>query len=220
MKPTAVLLPATKTQPAKRRPTGEPQMEFEIVVVGTSPGGSMALATVLSGLQKGFPLPVAVVQHHEKDSDGRLRAALQPYCRLTVLEAEDKERILPGRVYLAPPDHHLLVEDGRFALSVDGPTSHARPSVDALFKSAADAYGEDVVGVILTGANPDGARGASRIREGGGLVLVQDPATAENSSMPEAVIAAGAADRVLPLRKIAPLLTGLCSFVPKAYRCS
>ena len=194
-------------------------MEFEIVVVGTSLGGSMALATVLSGLQKGFPLPVAVVQHNEKDSDGRPRAALQTYCRLTVVEAEHKETIAPGRVYLAPPDCHLLVEGNRFALSTEGSVHHARPSVDVLFGSAADAYGEEVIGVILTGANPDGARGASRIRKRGGLVLVQDPTTAEDSSMPEAVIAAGAADRVLPLRKIAPILTGLCSFVPKASGC-
>lgn len=186
--------------------------EVKIVVAGASLGGFGALETVLSGLQREFPLPVAVVAHREKDPDRNLSALLQERCRLTVVETKDREAIAPGRVYLAPPDHHLLVEEGRFFLSKRAPVHHARPSVDVLFMTAAKSYGEDVIGVILAGAGEGGVHGAARIREEGGIVLVQDPATAESSAMAEAVIAAGAADRVLPLRKIAPALAGLSSF--------
>lgn len=187
-------------------------MERQIVVVGTSQGGLHALETVLSGLREDFPLPVAVVQHRQKDSGERLCDLLQRHCRLPVGEAEDKEDILPGRVYLAPPDYHLLVEKGRFALSTEAPVDRARPSVNVLFESAAEAYGAGVVGVVLTGMGDDGARGAVHIQECGGLVVVQDPEEAESRSMPDSVIARPrSAPRVAPLGRIASLLCGLCS---------
>lgn len=182
-------------------------MAYEIVVIGTSLGGLRALEIVLSGLGKEFPLPVTVVQHREKDSGERLCELLQSHCALRVGQAEDKEEIIPGRVHLAPPDYHLLVEDGRFALSTDEPVNHARPSVDVLFESVADVYGERVVGVILTGSGKDGAQGSARIKERGGFVIVQDPATAESRAMPEAAMAAAEVDMVLPLSEIGSLLS-------------
>ena len=182
-------------------------MAYEVVVIGTSLGGLRALEIVLSGLGKEFPLPVTVVQHREKDSSERLCELLQSHCALRVGQAEDKEEITPGRVYLAPPDYHLLVEEGRLALSTEAPVHYARPSVDVLFESAADAYGERVVGVILTGSGKDGAQGSARIRERGGFVVVQDPETAESRAMPEAAMAACEVDLILPLSEIGPLLS-------------
>ena len=185
-------------------------MQYEIVVVGTSLGGLKALQTLLAGLPKDFPLPVAIVQHRGKASGDGLAAFLQTASALQVREAEDKEPIVPGMVYLAPADYHLLVESGAFMLSTEAPVAFSRPSVDVLFESAADAYGAGVIGVVLTGANIDGARGAVAIKRRGGLVVVQDPATAEAVAMPEAARAAGC-DHILPLLDIPPFLVRLVS---------
>ena len=192
-------------------------MAFELVVVGTSLGGLRALEVLLAGLSKTIPVSMAVVQHRHKDSDGTLSRLLQQYSALPLKDAEDKEVIVPGRVYLAPADYHLLVEAGRFALSTEAPVSYARPSIDVLFESAADAYAEKVIGVILTGANHDGAQGIAKIKARGGLTVVQDPATAESPSMPEAAIAAVEIDWILPLLDIAPLLVSLCHPAPDFY---
>jgi two-component system chemotaxis response regulator CheB len=127
-----------------------------------------------------------------------------------VVEVEDKDLIAPGRVYLAPPDYHLLVEPGSFALSVDERVQYARPSIDVLFESAADAYGERVIGVVLTGANADGAAGLARIAKRGGAAIVQDPETAEAREMPAAALAAAPAT-VLPLESIGPHIAELCA---------
>jgi len=183
---------------------------FEIVVIGTSWGGVRALEVLFAGLPKDLPLPVVVVQHRSIDSDGTLLAPLQRYSTLPVQEAEDKETMRPGWIYVAPADYHLLVENGHFALSTDAPVLSARPSVDVLFESAADAYAEKVIAVILTGASKDGAQGAARIKARGGVVVVQEPATAESGVMPAAVIAATAVDRTLPLAEIAPFVARLC----------
>jgi two-component system chemotaxis response regulator CheB len=127
-----------------------------------------------------------------------------------VREAEDKDRLAPGSVYLAPPDYHTLVEaDGTLALSTEGHVRHARPSIDVLFRSAAEAYRERCVGVVLTGANDDGADGLARIKELGGVAVVQDPRTAERREMPAAAIEATHADIVLPLEEIGAFLRGL-----------
>lgn len=181
-----------------------------IVVVGTSLGGLRALQALLERLPAEFSLPIAIVQHRDTISGGGLSTILQDHSALLVSEPQDKEPILPGRVYLAPADYHLLAEKGRFALSTDGPVHNSRPSIDVLFESAADAYGEGVVGVVLTGANQDGAAGSARIRSRGGLVVAQDPETAEVPAMPKAAIAAGA-DKTLPLGEIAGFLIALCS---------
>jgi two-component system chemotaxis response regulator CheB len=184
-------------------------MAFELVVIGTSLGGLHALETVLKGLPRQFPLPVVIVQHRSKDTIN-MAALLQRYSLLPVREVEDKEEIQPGWVYLAPADYHLLVEAGHFALSLEAPVWFARPSIDILFESVAEAYAGRVIGVILTGASQDGARGLAKIKAAGGLAVVQSPATAESRIMPEAAIAATQVDQILPLTEIALFLTTLC----------
>jgi two-component system chemotaxis response regulator CheB len=146
---------------------------------------------------------------------------LQQYCALPVSEAEDKEAIVPGRVYLAPPDYHLLLEGGHLALSTEAPVCHARPSIDVLFESAADAYAHRAIGVILTGASHDGSQGLLSLQSQGGLAIVQEPTTAQSPTMPKAAIAAlqqqqrlpntlYASYWILPLRDIAPFIVNLC----------
>jgi two-component system chemotaxis response regulator CheB len=185
-------------------------MPPRLVVVGASLGGMRALAALLGGLPCEFPTPLAIVQHRTADATGALRRFLQEYSRLPVSEIEDKQPILPARVYLAPADYHVLIEVDAFALSTEAPILYARPSIDALFESAADAYAEQVIGVILTGASADGARGLARLKQRGGLALVQSPETAECAVMPAAAIAATQVDWVLPLVEIAPRLVSLC----------
>jgi two-component system chemotaxis response regulator CheB len=176
---------------------------YDLVVVGTSWGGLQALGRLLSDLPHDFDPPVVIAQHRHPDShEGTLRQLLQRQIRRPVLEAEDKLPIEPRHVYVAPPDYHLLVERGSLALSVDDRVSYARPSIDVLFESAADAYGDGVIGIILTGANEDGARGLARIKELGGVALIQDPAAAARRAMPDAAIATTAADAILPLEEI------------------
>ena len=183
----------------------------EIVVVGTSLGGLHAVGALLSGLPEEFPLPVVIAQHRKPGSEDRLSALLQEHTALPVAEANDKEAIVPGRVYLAPADYHLLIDAASFCLSTEAPVEYARPSINVLFESAADAYRGRTIGVILTGTGQDGARGLARIKERGGLAVVQDPATAEASAMPEAAIAATEVDQILPLAEIATFLNALSS---------
>ena len=183
----------------------------DLVVVGSSWGGLEAVGRLLAGLPAGFAAAVAIAQHRSPGfQDGTLSALLDERGQLPVREAEDKDPIEPGRAYLAPADYHLLVEADGFSLSIDERVQYSRPSVDVLFESAADAYGERAVGVILTGANADGAAGLERVKARGGAAIVQDPADAERPEMPRAAIATGAADRVLPLAEIAPCLVELC----------
>jgi two-component system chemotaxis response regulator CheB len=194
---------ATTHRPEKPR-------AFELIVIGCSLGGMQALETILGGMPRGFCLPIAVTMHRHKRSNEALPAFLRRSSKMPVVDVDDKQRICPGTVYLAPADYHLLVSKGEFNLSVDEMVRYSRPSVDVLFESAADAYGRYVMGVVLTGANEDGARGAQRIKHRGGMVIVQDPETAEAPEMPRAVMALGAADRILSLDQIAPFLTGYC----------
>jgi two-component system chemotaxis response regulator CheB len=175
----------------------------ELVVVGASWGGLHALGSLLSDLPPDFEPPIAIAQHRHPDSQpGTLMQLLQQKTTRRVVEAEDKLAIEPQHVYVAPPDYHLLVQRGSFALSVDERVRFARPSIDVLFESAADAYGDRVIGIILTGANDDGALGLARIKELGGVAVIQDPAAAAKRTMPEAAIAKTAADAVLPLEEI------------------
>jgi two-component system, chemotaxis family, protein-glutamate methylesterase/glutaminase len=171
-------------------------------MIGVSAGGLDALCTLFGQLPEDFELAIVVVQHRSKDSTA-LCEVLESCSRLPVEEVVDKSVIAPGRVHLAPPDYHLLVEDGFFSLSLDAPELYSRPSIDVAFQSAADTYGERVVGVVLTGANHDGAVGLGRIVERGGYAIVQDPATAEVPVMPRAAIAAVPEAKVLPLAGIA-----------------
>jgi two-component system chemotaxis response regulator CheB len=182
----------------------------QIVVIGTSAGGLSALQVLLPGLGEKFPCPLAIAQHRGRDGGQGLREFMQKSCAMPIEEPEDKAPIEPGHVYLAPRDYHLLVERGHFALSTDAPVWYARPSINVLFESAADAYAELAIGVILSGASADGALGLSVIKARGGTTLVEEPATAAYPAMPKAALAATAVDRVLPLSEIAPFLKSIC----------
>jgi two-component system chemotaxis response regulator CheB len=185
-------------------------MAYQIVAVGTSLGGFHALGTVLGALPKDFPLPIAVVQHRSCEDTGSLTQLLANQANLPVVEVDDKEQIREGYVYVCPANYHLLVENGHFALSADAPVQFARPSIDVLFESVAEVYGESVVGVLLTGMSKDGAAGLKRIKEGGGYAVVQDPAEARGQVMPQTAIEAVPVDKILQLEQIAPFLTALC----------
>ncbi|MEI2581500.1 chemotaxis protein CheB [Scytonema sp. PRP1] len=194
-------------------------MAFQLVVVGASLGGLQALEVLLAGLPKNFPVPVAIVQHRHKSSDDKLRMMLQQYSPLVVIEPQDKEEIVPGCIYLAPADYHLMVEAGSdsisypcFSLSTDAPVTYARPSIDVLFETAADTYAEKLIGVLLTGANHDGSKGMAKIRARGGRTVVEEPSTAACATMPKAAIARGVAEKILPLAEIAPFLVKICNF--------
>ncbi|HZZ71833.1 MAG TPA: chemotaxis protein CheB [Pirellulales bacterium] len=177
------------------------------VAIGTSAGGLEALSTILPSLPPEFPLPILVVIHLSPHKDSLMAELLQAKCDLRVKEAEDKEPIVRGTVYFAPPDYHLLVEDDyRLSLSSEEAVNYSRPSVDVLFESAADAYGAGLIGVVLTGANQDGAAGLRKVQAEGGLALVQAPQSAYAPGMPEAALAACPSARVLPLGEIAGFL--------------
>lgn len=182
---------------------------YELVVVGTSWGGLAALRTLAGPLPRDLGLAIAVVQHRHKDSDRLLATLLQERTALTVCEIEDKQPILPGFLFIAPPDYHLLVERGHFSLSTDEPVRYSRPSIDVAFTTTADSYGSRAVGVVLTGANADGAEGLAAIADSGGLAIVQSPATAESPTMPKAALAAVPSARVMPIAAIADLLMTL-----------
>ena len=185
-------------------------MRYQAVVMGVSAGGMEALNTILPELPSDFPLSVIIVQHTHPTSDDFLARYLDEQCRVKVKEADEQEKILPGIVYLAPSNYHLLVEhDKILSLSTELPVNFARPSIDVLFETAADAYGEKVVGVILTGANHDGSQGLLTIKKAGGLAVVQDPETAEAYAMPQSAIETVQPDHILPLEKIGPFLSGL-----------
>ncbi len=188
----------------------EARRKFEIVTIGCSMGGMQALQTIFETLPDDFPLPITVVQHRYRTSNEGLPAFLRRHTKLEVVDTVDKQWIRPGTVYLAPANYHLLVERGELSLSVDEKVEYSRPSIDVLFESAADAYGPGVIGVVLTGANADGARGAARIKKRGGFVIAQDPRTAESPAMPQAAIDAARVDRILPLDRIGPFLIELC----------
>lgn len=183
-------------------------MEPALVVVGASAGGLNALQLLVGGLPSDWAMALAIVQHRSRESHA-LCELLQDVSALPIIEVNDKEEIAVGRVFLAPPDYHMLVEDEHFSLSVDAPERWSRPSIDVLFESAADAFGDRVVGVVLTGANSDGSRGLRRIVDSGGQAVVQDPTTAEVRVMPEAARRAVPEACVLPLQAIPAHLANL-----------
>src|SRR5690348_1864991 len=175
---------------------------YDIVMVGTSWGGLAALRALVSGLPDSLCMAVTLIQHRHKDSDHLLRMLLQERSTLPVCEVEDKMPIEHGTVYVAPPDYHTLVERGFFSLSTEAPVRYSRPSIDVAFGTAADSYGHRTVGIVLTGANSDGAEGLRLISDRGGLALVQDPDSAESPTMPRAAARAVPRARVMPLEEI------------------
>jgi two-component system chemotaxis response regulator CheB len=189
---------------------------YEIVVVGTSWGGLSALRELISGLPADFGLPLVLVQHRHRQSDHLLSSLLQDATQLRVCEVEDKAPILPGHIFIAPADYHLLVEDGYFSLSTDEPVRFSRPSIDVTLQSAGDTYGARAVGVVLPGAHADGARGLRRIFDRGGLAFVQTPETAESPTMPRAAAKCVPGARILPIAEITRALVQLTSHVRKS----
>lgn len=182
---------------------------WEAVVVGASAGGVEALGVLLPYLRRGFALPVIVVVHLRPDVPSLLTDVFGSRCGLPVVEAEDKMPLAGGHLYVAPPDYHLMIEraegdpaDIHFALSVEAPVRFSRPSIDVLFESAAFAWRERVLGILLSGANDDGARGLAAIRANGGTTWVQAPETAAVETMPAEAIVRGAADSVMTLDEI------------------
>jgi len=186
-------------------------MGWGIIAIGASWGGVQAIGTVLRGLPAEFPVPIVIAQHRGEETPSGLAEALGRRSVIRVVEANDKDVPEPGAAYLAPPGYHLLVERGSLALSTDDVVRFSRPSIDVLFESVADAYGDEAVGVILTGASDDGAAGLARIRARGGVTIVQEPASAERRTMPEAALASVEPSRVLALDEIAPFLVKVCA---------
>ncbi|HIJ77904.1 MAG: chemotaxis protein CheB [Desulfobulbaceae bacterium] len=185
-------------------------VKYQAIAIGASAGGLAALAEIFAALPENFPLPILVAQHlHFNQDDGYLKYFANRTL-LPVKDADDKERIKRGHIYFAPPNYHLLVEkDQTLSLSVDPRVKYSRPSIDVLFESAADIFSSLLIGIVLTGANDDGAMGLKAIKERGGLAIVQAPATAEVDCMPRSAIATGAVDHILPLTEIGPFLCAL-----------
>jgi two-component system chemotaxis response regulator CheB len=179
---------------------------IEGVVIGASAGGVQALAQLLPAFAQGTKAAIFVVLHLPRDRPSLLADVFSPKCALRVREAQDKEPVAPGTVYFAPSNYHLLVDDGpQLALSTDDLVHHSRPSIDVLFESAADVYREHLLGVLLTGANEDGAQGLAAVQDAGGITVVQEPETAQASTMVLSAMQLRAPDHVLPLSRIAEL---------------
>jgi two-component system chemotaxis response regulator CheB len=183
----------------------------DLVVVGSSWGGLRALARLLGDLPADFGPPVLVAQHRQLGAEELLAGLLDAHTPLQVREAEDKSPLRTGCVRLAPAGYHLLVEDRHLALSCEEEVRYSRPSIDVLFDSAARSHGAAVVGIVLTGANDDGARGLQTLRARGGYGIVQDPDDAESPTMPREALARAGADAVLPLARIGPALVALAA---------
>ena len=188
---------------------------YDLVVVGTSWGGLAALRTLVSGLPASFMMAMVLVQHRHKDSDHLLRTLLQERTALEVCEVEDKMPLEHGRIYVAPPDYHTLIEPGHISLSTEAPVRFSRPSIDVTFLSAADSYAHRTVGIVLTGANADGSEGLRRISDRGGMAIVQDPASAESALMPTAAVKAVPRARVMPLEEMVKFVSGLPAGEPE-----
>jgi two-component system chemotaxis response regulator CheB len=183
---------------------------YKSIVIGTSAGGLYALSFILESLPSGYPIPIIIVQHRSKDQRDLLEEILQSKSRVRIKQADEKEKIRSGIVYFAPPDYHLLIErDEIFSLSSDERVRYSRPSIDVLFETAAIVYKETLIGIVLTGANNDGAAGLVAIKRSGGLTIVQDPADAQYPYMPASAIEAKGVMRIMTLAQIKDFLLTL-----------
>jgi two-component system chemotaxis response regulator CheB len=183
---------------------------FQAVIIGGSAGSFQVIVDILSSLPKTFNLPIILCIHRLRIERHGFVEALSPRSILPIIEPLDKMPILGGMVYLAPANYHLYIEqDKHFALSVEAPVNHSRPSIDITFYSASQTYGSSLVGIMLSGANADGARGAKAIKENGGFVIVQDPLEAEVSIMPQATKVNTIVDKIIKSNEIVSFLTQL-----------
>ena len=189
-------------------------MHYEAIVIGVSSGGMSALKFIFSALPADFNTPIIIVQHISPRSNNQWIKLLSDKSNLNIKEVDEKEKIEKGNVYIAPPNYHLMIERNKtFSLTIDERVNFARPSIDVLFESAAEAYKNKLIGVMLTGSSADGTLGLKKIKEYGGLTIAQDPETAESAFMPASAIAAVQMDYVLPLDGITDLLIKItCNF--------
>ncbi|MFV8379220.1 chemotaxis protein CheB [Flavobacterium sp. LB3R33] len=182
-------------------------MHYEAIVIGVSSGGMNALKIISSALPVDFNIPIIIVQHLSAHSDSFWIKLLNEKSHLFVKEADEKEKIKKGTIYIAPPNYHLLIEKNKtFSLTIDERVNFARPSIDVLFESAAEAYRNKLIGIVLTGSNSDGTKGIKRIKDCGGLAIIQDPTTADSEYMPRSAIAAIVPDYIISLEEIVELL--------------
>jgi two-component system chemotaxis response regulator CheB len=187
-------------------------MEYRAIVIGSSAGGLQALTAILEELPVDYPIPIVVTQHRANVPTDLLEEILQYKCKIKIKQADEKESIQAGVVYTAPPGYHLLVEaDGTFSLSIDVPEKFSVPSIDALFETAAVAYRNRLIGIILTGANDDGSNGMRMIKKYKGMTIAQNPVEATFPYMPKSAIETGTVDKVLKLTEIRKFILGLSS---------
>ena len=185
-------------------------MNYEAIVIGVSSGGMNAMKILFSLLPMEFNIPIVIVRHISPRSDSQWIKLLNDKSNLHIKEADEKEKIESGNIYIAPPNYHLMIEkDKTFSLTIDERVNFARPSIDVLFESAAEAYTNKLIGIVLTGSNNDGTKGIKRIKECGGLTIVQNPETAESAYMPASAIDAIKPDYILSLVDIKDLLIKL-----------
>lgn len=186
------------------------QVKIELIVIGGSSGSLDVLLTIFALLNRSFTIPIIIVLHRNKNADTNLIKVLSTKINLKVKEADEKEPIRPGNIYLAPPDYHLLIEKDRtLSLDISEKVQYSRPSIDVTFQSAADVYKSKLLGIILSGANSDGAAGLASIKKNGGSVIVQDPATAQIPYMPQQAIVQTKVDEILSTNEIAQYINSL-----------
>ncbi len=184
--------------------------KYKLIVIGASAGGLSALEKLLTPLPADFGIPIVVVQHVSPHSESYLPTYLNDRAQLKVKEADEKEVVKPGTVYIAPPNFHVLMEeDHSISLSVEEKVNFSRPSIDVLFETATDVFRNKLIGIVLTGGNQDGALGLKAIKDNGGLTIVQSPEEAQVSVMPDIAIKTTNPDHILPLEKISSLLIKL-----------
>jgi two-component system, chemotaxis family, protein-glutamate methylesterase/glutaminase len=188
----------------------EKNKKYKAIVIGASAGGMDAIRKILNQLPVPSKMAVIIVQHISPRSENYWLKILAKACKMDVKEAEEKETIKNDTVYVAPPGYHLLVEKSfDLSLSSDEQVNYSRPSIDVLFETAADAYKDALIGIVLTGANKDGSEGLKKIKLNGGLTIVEDPQSAEVNTMPLAAAKIAEPHHILPLEKIAELLISI-----------
>ncbi|MDQ8038456.1 MAG: chemotaxis protein CheB [Pedobacter sp.] len=196
--------------PRKRVQPRATVLPYDVLMLGASWGGVEVLSNLVAELPENWRLPVVIVQHQHPYAGNALQRILSRLTTLPVIDVEDKDKLVPAHVYIAPANYHLLIEqDGSFSLSLEAPVNFSRPSIDVTFSSLSRVYQQRCIGVVLTGANDDGAQGIKDIKAGGGYTIAQQPDTAEAPVMPAAAIATGAVDAILTPQEIIPALLRL-----------